>query len=176
MQFRAIGDGELAEIARRQSACLPDLSELFDNKPSWAPLSLEQVREHIAAELKKPHTAVFAIHSGQDFVGIGEWSASWDSWSPYAWFIIWPEHRRKGLGTKAARMLLDKCFMENPGRSVVTAMADGNTNAARFVRALGFREAGRMRRTHMVEGKFKDTLFFDMLKAEYSGGRRGARR
>ncbi|MDO9538269.1 MAG: hypothetical protein Q7J68_08120, partial [Thermoplasmata archaeon] len=97
-EFRSLEEANLIEVHRRQIECLPDIAEMFDNKPSWTQLTLAQMKEKIVEKQKKPHTALFSIYSGEEFIGIGEWSTSWDTWSPHAWFIIWPEQRRKGLG------------------------------------------------------------------------------
>lgn len=175
-ELRPIGDAEIEQSAMRQADCVPEFTDLLDARPSWAPLSVAQIRERLAEEAKKPHTAVFAIYRGGEFVGIGEWSANWDSWAPYAGFIIWPEHRRKGIGAQVARMLLDKCFLENPGHEVVAGAPEWNEPAVRFLRSLGFKEAGRMRATHYRGGRPCDTLFFDILRSEYLGKGRGARR
>ena len=166
--LRPLEDAELAEIARRQSGT--DIADMFDCKPNWAPLSLAQLKEKVADELKKPLTAVFAIFSGEELVGIGEWSASWDTWAMYAWFVVLPEHRRRGLGTAIGKMLLDKCFQEHPGHELAAGISDSNTAAAALLKKLGFREIGRMRRVGMECGKYHDVLFFDILRSEYLAG------
>ena len=176
LRIMPLEDKHAEELVRRCAEDPETTSWMFDSQPAWAPLTTAQLRDKIAEELKKPHTAVFALLSGEDFVGIGEWSASWDTWSPYAWFIIWPEHRRKGLGREAARMLLEKTFLENPGHSISTATADWNEPALRFLRSMGFRDIGRMRRTHMKGGEYRDTLFFDILRSEYMTKGKGVRR
>jgi len=172
--LRPVEDADISEIARRHSEDPRSLSELMDNKPAWSPLTVAQIKEKIAEEQKKPHTSLFAIYSGETFIGMGYWSANWDTWSPWSWFIIWPEHRRKGHGTAVAELLLDKTFMENPGHAICAAVPGSDMAAQAFLRKQGFKSAGRMRRTHLVEGAFQDTEFFDILKPEYLKRRKGA--
>ncbi len=166
--FKPMEEDAIIEIAKRQSGS--DLADMFDSIPNWAPLTTAQLKEKIADELKKPRTAVFAIHSGEELVGIGEWSASWDTWSPYSWFIVLPEHRRKGFGTAIASILLDKCFLEHPGHELAVGISDSNAEAAGLLNKLGFKEIGRMRRVGVEGGKYRDILFFDILKSEYLAG------
>jgi RimJ/RimL family protein N-acetyltransferase len=174
--FKALEDSDIVEMHKRQNTdCTEELSELFDNKPMWSPLTLGQIKDKLAEEQKKTHTTVFSIYAGEKFVGIGEWSASWDTWAPYAWVIMWPEHRRKGYGTQAARMLLDKSFLHNPGHVTRAAAADWNMAAKEFLKFLGFKDAGRMRRVGMIDGQYFDILYFDILKSEYLGTKKGVR-
>ncbi len=163
--FRPIEETEMKEIARCQSGT--DIADMFDCKPAWAQLTSAQLKEKVDGELKKPLTSVFAIYSGADLVGIGEWSASWDTWSPYTWFVVLPEHRRKGLGTATAHILLGKCFLEHPGHELAVGISESNVQAAGLLKKIGFKEIGRMRRVGMEGGKYHDVLFFDMLKSEY---------
>ena len=175
--FKALEDSDIEEIHKHQNTdCTEELSELFDNKPIWSPLTLSQIKEKLAEEQKKPHTTVFSIYAGEKCLGLGEWSANWDTWSPYAWVILWPEHRRKGYGTQAARTLLDKSFLHNPGHVASASAAEWNTPAKSFIKSLGFNETGRMRRIGMIDGHYFDILCFDLLKSEYLGPKKGVRK
>ena len=142
--FRSLEEADIAEIHRRQNTdCTEELSEILDNKPTWSPQTLGQIKDKLAEEQKKPHTAVFSIYAGEKFIGIVEWSGNWDTWAPYAWFIIWPEHRRKGYGTQAAKMLLDNSFLNNPGHVASTIAADWNAPAKSFLKFIKRYKNGR---------------------------------
>jgi RimJ/RimL family protein N-acetyltransferase len=168
ISLKPLEELEIKEIARCQSGT--DIADMFDCKPAWAQLTSAQLKEKIDSELKKPLTSVFAIYSGEELVGIGEWSAGWDTWSPYAWFVVIPEHKRKGLGTAIAHILLGKCFLEHPGHELAVGISESNVQAAGLLNKLGFKEIGRMRRVGMEGGKYHDVLFFDILKSEYLAG------
>jgi len=168
--FRSLEESDIAEMHKHQNTdCTEELAEIMDNKPTWSPMTLGQVKERLAEEQKKSHTTVFSIYAGEKFIGVGEWSASWDTWTPYAWFIIWPEHRRRGHGTQVARALLDKSFLQNPGHVASAVAADWNAPAKSFLKGMGFRDIGRMRRVGMIDGNYYDILFYDLLKSEYLG-------
>jgi RimJ/RimL family protein N-acetyltransferase len=174
--FRSLEEADIAEIHRRQNTdCTEELSEIIDNKPTWSPQTLGQIKDKLVEEQKKPHTAVFSIYAEDKFIGVVEWSGNWDTWAPYAWFIIWPEHRRKGYGTQAAKMLLDNSFLNNPGHVASTIAADWNAPAKSFLKSVGFSEIGRMRRVGLIDGHYFDILFYDILKSEYLDIGKGAR-
>lgn len=174
--YRPVEGPELTEIALRQREEPNAINEMFDRTPVWAPLAADQLKEYFAAEMKKPHTAIMAIYSGDTFVGISEWSANWDTWAPYAWVVIWPEHRRKGHGSEAAGTLLERTFMDSPAHSLSAAVPEFNRSGTAFLKRLGFREIGRMRRAGMADGNYYDTLFFDLLRSEYAARGKGVRR
>ena len=168
IEFKSIEEPELVEIHKRQNGdCNNDLSDLLDNDTAWMPMTLEQVKEKISENQKKPRTSVFSIWHNDVYVGIGAWSSNWDTWGPWNHVLIWPEHRRKGYGTEAARKLLAKSFNENPAHAIDTGTAEWNTAAIAFIKHLGFKEAGKFRLSNIKDGKYYDDLIFDMLKSEY---------
>jgi len=168
IEFKSIEEPELIEIHKRQNGnCNYDLSDLFDNEPAWAPMTLEKVKEKIVENQKKPRTSMFSIWADKNFIGIGAWSSNWDTYGPWNYVLIWPEHRRKGYGTEAAKILLDKSFSENPAHALDAGSSDWNEARISFIKSLGFKEAGRMRMSGIKDGKYYDDLIFDLLKSEY---------
>lgn len=171
IEFKSIEEPELVEIYKRQNRkCNYDLAALLDNDPPWVPMTLEQVKEAISKNQKKDRTSVFSIWADNIFVGIGAWSSNWDTWGPWAYIVIWPEHRRKGYGTEAAMKLLARSFLDSPAHAIDTGTAEWNIPAIGFIKSLGFKEAGRMRISGMKDGKYYDGLIFDILKTEYLEG------
>ena len=132
-------------------------------------MTLEQIKEKISEGQKKSRTSMFSIYHDNVLVGVGAWSSNWDTWGPWNHIIIWPEHRRKGYGTKAAKMLLDRSFSDNPAHVLDTGAAEWNKSAIAFIKSLGFKEAGRIRLSNIKDGKYYDDLIFDLLKSEYQG-------
>ena len=170
IEFKSIEEPELVEIYKRQNKkCNYELSEVLDNEPAWAPMTLEQVKEAISKNQKKDRTSIFSIWADNIFVGIGAWSSNWDTWGPWNHVLIWPEHRRKGYGTATAKILLARSFSDSPAHAIDTGTAEWNTAAMAFIKHLGFKDAGRMRLSGMKDGKYYDDIIFDILKSEYSG-------
>jgi len=168
--FKPLEESEIIRIKEHQNSdCAFDISEMIDFEPHWAPISLEELKEKLKEKQKKPRTSIFSIWTKQndEYVGIAQWSASWDTWCPDVGVIIWPEFRRKGYGTEAARKLLDISFLQSPGHTVVSAAQDWNIPSQNFIKSLGFKDSGKMRRIGMKDGKYYDLIFFDILKNEY---------
>ena len=116
ISFRSIEQAELEEIHRRQNGAdeCKELSGWLDFDLPWAPMSLDQVKGKLDERRKEARTAFMAVYTRSGaFVGVAYYSAEWDPWCPFVNVFIWPEHRRKGYGTEAARMLLAKCFGES---------------------------------------------------------------
>ena len=170
IEFKSIEEPELIEIHKRQNGeCDYELADLLDADPPWAPMTLEQVKEAISKNQKKDRTSVFSIWADNSFVGIGAWSSNWDTWGPWNYIFIWPEHRRKGYGAHAARILIDRSFSDSPAHALDTGAPEWNLPAIGFIKSLGFKDAGRMRSSGMKDGKYYDDIIFDMLKSEYQG-------
>ena len=173
LSFRSLEDKELEELHKRQNEdCTYEVASLFDFTPSWAPLTLEQMKEKLAEQRKRPRTAFFSLWSNNnEFVGIAAWYANWDTWCPHLDVFIFPEHRRNHYGTEAARLLMDMSFYQNPGHTITTGAPEWNTASIEFIKSLGFKDAGRIRRSDIRDGEYFDYLCFDILKTEYEAKR-----
>ena len=98
VEFRSLEEPEIIEIHKRQNAeSTYELSDLLDFSPPWGPMTLDQVKEKLAEERKRPRTALFSLWSKENFIGIATWSSAWDTWCPRIEIIIWHEHRKKEL-------------------------------------------------------------------------------
>ena len=174
--FRSLDEPEIENIHKRQNEdCTYEIASIFDFSPPWAPVTLEQLKEKIAEDRKRPRTAHLSLWSeNNDFLGLAIWMASWDTWCPRMEIFIFPEHRRKGYGTEVARLLTDMSFHQNPGHMISTGVEEWNAAALEFIKSLGFKDAGRMRRTGIKDGEYYDTLRFDILKSEYEALRGGS--
>ena len=167
--FRSLESAQLEEIHRRQNGeCREEVSDLLDFDPPWAPMSLDQVKAKIDEKRKEERTAMIAVWADSDgFVGMGYHTAAWDTWCPQSYVIIWPEHRRKGYGREAATLLLAACFEGSLARAVACTAPGWNPAGAAFAESLGFKKAGVQRRAGIRDGRFYDSLFFDILRDEY---------
>ena len=44
MEFRSLEEPQIEEIHRRQNSdCTHELSDMLDNEPAWAPMSLQKI-------------------------------------------------------------------------------------------------------------------------------------
>ncbi len=168
--FRSIEQEQLEEIHRRQNTdSTYDISMELDLDLPWVPATLDQIKTKIEEVQKKDRTSIFAVYSKDDeFIGTAAYGASWDPRNPHIGVIIWPEHRRKGYGTEAAKLLLKATFDDSVAHVVSTGLSEFSDDGIAFAESLGFKNQGAMRRAAVFNGKFIDHIFFDMLREEYN--------
>ena len=79
------------------------------------------------------------------------------------------ENRNKGYGQETLKLLLDYGFnylnLNNIGIDVLSF----NERAVACYKKLGFKEIGRRRETHYINGKYYDHIMLDMLSREFEG-------
>ena len=82
-------------------------------------------------------------------------------------FIGEEEHRSKGYGAEAIRLLLDYGFKTmNLNNIMLSVDADNFAGVACYKKA-GFREAGRRREWVFKNGKYIDVIYMDILAREF---------
>ena len=87
------------------------------------------------------------------------------------------EHRRKGYGEEALRILLRYAFNELRLQKCNIACIETNGPAIALYQKLGFREEGRRRRDIFTNGRFYDNVLLGLIKEEYrdeNGGQEDA--
>jgi RimJ/RimL family protein N-acetyltransferase len=87
--------------------------------------------------------------------------------------------RDRGYAGLAASRLLTLAFGDLGLNCVNTWVVDGNPSQ-RSVERLGFRLVGRLRQCHVIDGRLRDRLLFDLLASEHrevssTGGHRSDR-
>ena len=73
----------------------------------------------------------------------------------------------KGYGREAVALFLDFAFNVLNIHSVWLNVYEFNTRAMRMYKAVGFKEAGRLRETHFWGGKYYNTIKMDILDREF---------
>lgn len=74
--------------------------------------------------------------------------------------------RNRGWGTLAASRFLTLAFRELGLHVIQTWVVDGNPSR-RLVERLGFRYVGRQRQCHLIDGRRRDRLVYDLLAGEH---------
>lgn len=168
IELRSIEDEQVAVIRTYQNGeCKEQISGMLDFDPLWAPMSDEQVKAKLDERRKEDRTALFGIWSEDEFLGLGHFSADWDTLCPNIHVLIWPEHRRKGYGTEAVTLLLDSCFNHYWAHVVGCGVPDFDEVGLAFAEKLGFKRQGVRRRSGVVDGRFFDSVFLDILRDEF---------
>ena len=82
-------------------------------------------------------------------------------------FIGEEEHRGKGYGAEAIRLILGFGFNTLNLNNIMLSVDADNIAGIKCYKNVGFSEAGRRREWKFMEGKYVDVLFMDMLAREY---------
>lgn len=82
-------------------------------------------------------------------------------------FMTNPEFRRKGYAFEAMRLLLKYLFGELGMNKIMAQTGEFNEASIGLLNKLGFRQDGRLRQHHEVEGKMYDDLLFSVLAGEF---------
>lgn len=82
-------------------------------------------------------------------------------------FMTNPEFRRKGYAFEAMRLLLRYLFDELGLNKVMAQTGEFNEGSIALLKKLGFKQDGRLRQHHEVEGKMYDDLLFSILAVEF---------
>lgn len=82
-------------------------------------------------------------------------------------FLVAPEFRRKGYAYEAVRLLLKHLFEELALNKVMAQTGEYNQASIALLKKLGFKQDGRLRQHHEVDGKLYDDLLFSILAEEF---------
>jgi RimJ/RimL family protein N-acetyltransferase len=89
--------------------------------------------------------------------------------SAMAWYLMGEEQLRgKGITADAVRQLIRLAFMEMGLECIFAWTVEGNTESLRLLKAVGFREVGRIRRSACIAGQQLDKLYFDIIRSDWS--------
>jgi RimJ/RimL family protein N-acetyltransferase len=83
-------------------------------------------------------------------------------------FIGEPSARGQGYGSETARLLLDYGFTALGLNSISLTVHEYNLAGQRAYEKAGFRETGRRRQRHWLNGRFWDVIYMDCLAEEFS--------
>jgi RimJ/RimL family protein N-acetyltransferase len=174
-RIRSPFEGKLVRLRAIEEDDLPRLSELF-NDPEVLQ-SLEQVvfpeplagtRAWWVQSRNSPSQEAFAIEtlSGElvgacDLRGISRRSRT-------AVLGIWigKPFWNRGYGTDAVRTLCRFGFRELNLQRIQLHVHETNTRAVRAYEKVGFKEEGRLRRAHFVDGRYVDVIVMGLLVEE----------
>ncbi len=119
----------------------------------------------------KPDTGrlMFTIenHEGENVGGINMNSIDEKNGTFSIGMQIDGDHRGKGYGTAAMRILLSYGFFERRLNKYYGSVIDGNAGSSRMLNKLGCKEEGRRSQMIYTDGKYHDEVLFGLTKEEY---------
>jgi ribosomal-protein-alanine N-acetyltransferase len=82
-------------------------------------------------------------------------------------FLIAPTFRRQGYAQEAVTLLLDHLFNELGMNKVMAQTGEFNIAAISLLKKLRFKQDGRLRRHHLLDNVYYDSLIFSLLGEEF---------
>jgi ribosomal-protein-alanine N-acetyltransferase len=131
------------------------------------PLTGQQVRQYLAAS--RPEY-LFCIEADDQPVGIIELNDIQKNHGNARIgkvFIGSREHRARGIGSQAVRMLLEKAFSHMGLHKVSLSVLSENSPAIRTYLRCGFVEEGRLREQRLSGGRWHDLIQMGILKTRW---------
>ncbi len=83
-------------------------------------------------------------------------------------FIGNKEYWSQAYGTEAIRLILDYGFNYMNLHSIKLNLMSFNERALKCYKKCGFKEAGRIRESRYINGKYYDTIYMDILSTEFT--------
>jgi RimJ/RimL family protein N-acetyltransferase len=146
------------------------------------PISLKDEREWLAqftTNKGTPRNLVFGIElrQGKKLIGsIGLHAIDWvHRRAMTGMFIGPPALRGRGYGTEAKTLLLDYAFGDLGMMSIWAMAISGNEPSARALGKQGYKQNGVFRKAALIDGEWRDTLYFDFTREDWERSR-GLRR
>lgn len=87
----------------------------------------------------------------------------------YGIFIGEESARGRGVGTAAAKLMLDYCFREEKLHRVFLRVLADNVQAIRSYEKAGFQREAYLRESEFLDGEYRDIVLMGILDREYSG-------
>lgn len=84
-------------------------------------------------------------------------------------FIGDKDYRDKGYGTEAIKLILEYGFKYLNLKNINLDLVSANARAYRCYQKCGFKEYGRRRQCHFINGKYYDKISMDILDEEFEG-------
>lgn len=112
--------------------------------------------------------AIETIADGKLIGGIGLFNFDWTSRSAMMGISIYdPKNRGKGYGQESTSLVLDFAFRILNLNRVELDTFDFNKQAQKCYLNVGFKEVGRRREAHFIDGQYRDDIIMDILKEEW---------
>lgn len=147
----------------------PDFSSPFEWAGFKPPEEFRQRWEEDGFLGKDPYQLVV---SQDDGTGLGwvAWRGPGPGWGgPGVWVVgilLAPEHRGRGIGTVAQRLLVDHLFDTTPAHRLCAFTEAENDAEQRSLEKCGFRREGVLRQAGFRGGSWRDVFVYGLLRAD----------
>jgi RimJ/RimL family protein N-acetyltransferase len=100
---------------------------------------------------------------------VGIVRADWEEGRCELGYWMAPESRRRGIGTRAVRLLCDWAFESLPLERIEIHAEPENLPSRRVAEAAGFRFEGILRSYFVNKGRRRDAASYSLLRGEFDG-------
>jgi ribosomal-protein-alanine N-acetyltransferase len=118
-------------------------------------------------------TALAVVAGGGAVIGLVSWKAVHRGGSPGTCFEIGaallPEHRGRGLGTEAQRLLVDHLFRFTTVHRLEAGTDAGNLAEQKALERIGFTREGVLRHVAFRDGAWRDCVLYSLLRDRPAG-------
>ncbi len=168
LYLRPVEPGDAETLARTDAAETETF--MWRTRVPTSPLE----HEHWIREVYKqqPPNEVWlgaCLIAGDRFLGmVGVNEIDWLHRTGETASLIGPaEVRGRGYGTEAKHLLLEYCFDRLLLHVLMSRVDEPNTRSAAALAKQGYRLAGRLRWTDVKDGRYIDSLLFDLTRADW---------
>ncbi|HTL48281.1 MAG TPA: GNAT family protein [Verrucomicrobiae bacterium] len=122
-----------------------------------------------AAWIRKNDSVVYTIYEGRTPIGCAS-ALAVDRKNKNANIILVlgdKKFRGRGIAAKAGNLFLRKMFFRHGLRSVYAWAVETNAASVRIIERNNFTRVGIQRRSHKINGVYKNRILFDLLKEEF---------
>jgi RimJ/RimL family protein N-acetyltransferase len=130
-------------------------------------LSADEINEGVEKWRTDEHSRTRVIESEGRLVGHVRCGWWWDAFTPWLEIVVQPDHRKQGHGTAAGRWALVHLFTNTPAHVVHASTPDWNHDGIRLAAGLGFERAGAIRRTGIRDGRYVDSIEFELMRTRW---------
>jgi ribosomal-protein-alanine N-acetyltransferase len=133
------------------------------------PPSLDEEKEWLEKMARDPDQVVWAVENEGRAVGITaihdiDWRNSFGTTGTVIGDkTVWG----RGLGREVMRLRARYAFTQLPLRKLKSAHLDGNDASARAQAAAGYREVGRYKADHFIDGSWRDHILTEVLREDW---------
>lgn len=156
---------------------LDDLDEMFGDPEAigvfnWGGFSDGGVRwrrQFAENQLLSDEKSVLMIELDGTALGFVSWSKVRTGQISHIYefgISLWPEHRGKGHGTAAQRLLARYLFAHEPVNRIQAKTEAGNVAERRALEKAGFTEEAVLREYYFRGGAWRDEVLYRMLRSE----------
>jgi RimJ/RimL family protein N-acetyltransferase len=82
-------------------------------------------------------------------------------------YALLPSERGKGYCTEAARIMVDYLFLSKDIACIQATTDVGNVASQRVLEKAGFQKEGMMRKRFFINGEWRDTVLFSILRDDW---------